>query len=59
MKQVYMVDTMIINTKGRQEKFREECDDMVAVSRFMLSFKPKRGYDVVEFKITKGMVMGI
>ena len=56
MEQLIVTVTSFSNA-GKQSVHKETCGDMVDVSRFLLTFKPKRGYDPVTYRIEKEIVL--
>lgn len=55
----YILTITCFNTKGQQYKEHIECDDMVGVSRAMITFDPKRGYEAVRWTVEKEVFLEI
>jgi hypothetical protein len=53
----YYVTIITANDNGKTHDQGFECEDMVAVCRVLLTFKPKRGYDFVTSHIDRVEVL--
>ena len=52
MKEVWKV-TIYSMKAGKKDIYETETDSIVSVSRIIMTFKPKRGYQVVKYRIEK------
>lgn len=55
----YVVTIVSINNAGKQSKTRLSFYTMKEVARFLLTFEPKRGYDPIDYRVTKEMVLDL
>ena len=53
----YYLTIITANDDGRTSEFGFECIDMIDVTRLLIGFKPKRGYDFVTAHIDRVEVL--
>lgn len=57
MMEKLMLTIFSFNNKGKRDEYTVTCDDMVSVTRHMMLYVPKRGYDPVEYRVRKEVVL--
>lgn len=50
---MYIVTVHCENEKGKISESKHDCEDMIDVSRLLITYKPKRGYTLVNVIIDK------
>jgi hypothetical protein len=50
LKTKYLV-TIICFKGDKSYLFEDTCEDMVAVSRLLIAYQPKRGYEVIQYTV--------
>lgn len=48
MNEIYDLEIHCSNENGGSYKYNVDCDDIYAVTRALLTFRPKRNYKVIE-----------
>lgn len=48
----FLIRITQINKSGKTHETTFECENMISVSRIILTFKAKRNYEIVEYLVT-------
>lgn len=52
--EVFQITIITINDEGKQHTFRTEESDLIKATRIVLTYQPKRNYELDEIQIVKG-----